>query len=52
MPEVGQKMDPSLQAIWEQFNKLSAGQEEIKNAMSAGQDQLVADKTNWRKAKK
>jgi hypothetical protein len=28
------------------------GQEEIKNSTSAGQDQQVADKTNWRKAKR
>jgi hypothetical protein len=52
MPKVGQKMDPSLKAIFEQLNELIASQVEIKNAISAGQDQQVADKTNWRKAKR
>jgi ribonuclease D len=45
-------MYSALEEILEQLNKLSAGQEEIKNAMSDGQDQQVADKTNWRQAKR
>jgi hypothetical protein len=48
----GTEDDPPLQAIFEQLNELIASQVEIKNAISAGQDQQVADKTNWRKAKR
>jgi hypothetical protein len=48
MSDVGSEMDPALQAILEEWNMLSAGQdqlvayqEELKMDKSSGQDKLV-----------